>query len=326
MIKQADRAGGYPKFIKQGLNNDYLPVWLQEAGYNTYYTGKMFNAHSIHNYNSPYVAGWTSYDALLDPGTYSYLHPITQRDRDTPVHHNKHTTEVIHEKTHAMLAEAINSRQPFFLGSAPITPHTNIDGTVTVPANTTEPIPLARHAHLFPNAQIPRSISFNPDSPSGGSWVRDLRKLSAANITYMDHFYRQRLRALQGVDELIEQTVRQLDKAGILDQTYIIYTSDNGWHMGQHRLPPGKTCGYDEDIRVPMYIRGPGIAAGYVEHATTAHIDIAPSSFRIAGIPLRQDFDGTPVPLGEASESRHEHVAVEFWGGGIAEGYVGFGE
>lgn len=51
--------GGYPKFISQGLNENYLPVWLQEAGYNTYYTGKLFNAHTIYNYFDPFPAGFT---------------------------------------------------------------------------------------------------------------------------------------------------------------------------------------------------------------------------------------------------------------------------
>ncbi len=50
--------GGYPKFVSRGYNEDYLPLWLQGAGYNTYYTGKLFNAHHVDNYNSPYVAGW----------------------------------------------------------------------------------------------------------------------------------------------------------------------------------------------------------------------------------------------------------------------------
>ena len=51
--------GGYPKFVSQGLNENFLPVWLQEAGYNTYYTGKLFNAHTVENYHSPYVKGFT---------------------------------------------------------------------------------------------------------------------------------------------------------------------------------------------------------------------------------------------------------------------------
>ena len=58
--KLTNMAGGYPKFIYEGLNDKYLPVWLQEAGYNTYYTGKLFNAHSTTNYNNPYAGGWNA--------------------------------------------------------------------------------------------------------------------------------------------------------------------------------------------------------------------------------------------------------------------------
>lgn len=52
--------GGYPKFITQGLNNDYLPLWLQEGGVNTYYVGKFLNGHATHNYRDPVAPGWTS--------------------------------------------------------------------------------------------------------------------------------------------------------------------------------------------------------------------------------------------------------------------------
>lgn len=50
--------GGYPKFIREGLNDNYLPIWLQAHGYNTYYAGKLFNAHHVNNYNDPFVKGW----------------------------------------------------------------------------------------------------------------------------------------------------------------------------------------------------------------------------------------------------------------------------
>lgn len=142
-----------------------------------------------------------------------------------------------------------------------------------------------------------------------------------SNVDYNDHFYRSRLRALQGVDELVDQLVAHLSDAGILDNTYIIYTSDNGYHIGQHRLPPGKECGFEEDIRVPLFIRGPGVAAGHVEEAVTAHVDLVPTIFEITGVELRDNFDGVPVPLSKDSESvRHEHANVEYWGMALPEG------
>lgn len=201
----------------------------------------------------------------------------------------------------------------------------------------TEPIPAARHAGLFPNARVPRTANWNPDAPSGASWVRALPRHNASAVDYLDHFYRQRLRALQAVDELVETLVLQLEAAGVLDDTYVVYSSDNGFHVGQHRLPPGKECGYDEDIRVPLIVRGPVVAKGGVEEAVTTHIDLAPTILHMIGADLRPDFDGVPIPLGVESGSasvdqaleakRHEHVAVEFWGVALAEGEGGgFGE
>lgn len=333
--------GGYPKFISQGLNSNYLPVWLQEAGYNTYYTGKLFNAHTIYNYNKPFPAAWTSTDFLLDPGTYSYLHPIYQANGEPPVHHHdEHTSDLITSKAQGLLQDAITSDKPFFLAVAPIAPHSDIDpdhDSSTLPLMT-EPIPTVRHAGLFKDVKIPRTDNFNPDSPSGASWVRQLAQHNASAVEYLDHYYRQRLRALQAVDELVEKLVIQLEEAGILDDTYVIFSSDNGFHIGQHRLPPGKTCGYEEDIRVPLIIRGPGVPKRHVEDAVTTHIDLAPTILKMIGSEARPDFDGTPIPLGvegtgiddngeklDASlqTKRHEHVAVEYWGFALAEGEGG---
>lgn len=329
------------------MNSNYLPVWLQEAGYNTYYTGKLFNSHTITNYDSPYPAGWTATDFLLDPGTYAYLNPIYQANQHAPVHHkNEHTSDLLARKAQGLLDEALAAGAPFFLGVAPIAPHSNIDADrhAGLPLMT-EPIPAARHAHLFADARVPRTPNFNPDRPSGASWVRGLPRHNASSVAYLDHYYRQRLRALQAVDELVAALVARLESAGVLDDTYVVFSSDNGFHVGQHRLPPGKECGYDEDIRVPLVVRGPGVARGRVEDAVTTHIDLAPTILKMVGAEMRPDFDGVAIPLGAstavahdgeddgalAGESwdtkRHEHVAVEYWGFALAEGEGGgFGE
>ena len=165
-MKQLTNGGGYPKFVSQGLNDNWLPVWLREAGYETYYTGKLFNAHTVDNYDSPYPAGWTSTNYLLDPGTYSYLNPIYQRNQEPPVHYKgQHTTDIIAENARELLGEAIDSGNPFFVGIAPVAPHSNIDVTRGggAPLMST-PIPLERHEHLFEGVKIPRTDNFNPDS------------------------------------------------------------------------------------------------------------------------------------------------------------------
>jgi arylsulfatase A-like enzyme len=167
------REGGYPKFVSQGLNEDYLPVWLQKAGYRTYYTGKLFNAHTVDNYNAPYVAGFTGSDFLLEPYAYWYLNSSFQRNKDPPrSYEGQYSTDVVASKAYEFLEDALQFPDPFFLAIAPVAPHTNIElrhpnnpfvgpfpfGDVKI----TPPIPAARHQGLFQDAIVPRSPSFNP--------------------------------------------------------------------------------------------------------------------------------------------------------------------
>ncbi|KAF3277462.1 hypothetical protein TWF173_009666 [Orbilia oligospora] len=323
--------GGYPKFVAQGFNENFLPVWLQEAGYNTYYTGKLFNAHTTKNYNNPHVKGFTTSDFLLDPWTYNYLNPAYQRNHEPPIiYHGQHTIDILIDKSNALLDDAIASEKPFFLALAPVAPHSNVEGDISDISDIekvtfSEPIPLKRHEHLFPDAKVPRTPHFNPDKPSGVNWIAERPQLNKTWVDHNDYYYRQRLRALQGVDELVDGIFKRLEENGQLDNTYIFYTADNGFHVSQHRLNPGKECGFEDDIRVPFIVRGPGIAEGAVSKAVTTHIDVAPTLFEIAGIPLREDFDGLAIPLERVKQEkrRHEHVNVEYWGFAVEEGSYG---
>ncbi|PSN72114.1 Arylsulphatase [Corynespora cassiicola Philippines] len=325
--------GGFPKFVSQGLNDNFLPIWLQEAGYNTYYTGKLFNAHTIENYHSPFVNGFTGSDFLLDPFTYQYLNSSYQRNRDPPVRYEgEHSVDVLAEKAYGFLNDAVKEEKPFFLTLAPVAPHSNlkIESASDSPghdlvAKMSAPIPAARHAHLFEGVKVPRTENFNPEKPSGASWIKKLPRQTEENVEYNDGFYRARLQALQGVDEIVDGIVQRLEEHGILDNTYIIYSADNGYHIGQHRLQPGKECGYEEDINIPLIIRGPGVPKNSTTEIVTTHTDLAPTFLDLIGAPLRADFDGEVIPtstseLREAEFNRHEHVNVEYWGFGLAEG------
>jgi N-acetylglucosamine-6-sulfatase len=133
------------------------------------------------------------------------------------------------------------------------------------------------------------------------------------------------------VDELVDGVVAKLKEHGILDDTYIIYSTDNGYHISQHRLHPGKECGFEEDIHIPLIIRGPGITAGHTSNVVTAHADLSPTILHLAGLDARPDFDGSAIPVTqsallavEKSGERGEHVNIEFWGLGLPEGKYGF--
>ncbi|KAL2065831.1 hypothetical protein VTL71DRAFT_3501 [Oculimacula yallundae] len=323
--------GGYPKFVTQGFNEAYLPVWLQQSGYNTYYTGKLFNVHTVDNYDKPYAAGFTGSDFLLDPYTYNYMNSTFQYTGETPKsYEGQYSTDVLAQKAFKLLDDAVKAENPFFLTLAPIAPHANIqmNGSVLDDGHTFKfgsPVPAERHKHLFKNEKVPRTASFNPDKPSGANWVLELKQQNQTVVEYNDHFYRQRLRALQAVDEMVDELFNRLETHGIMDNTYIIYSSDNGFHIGQHRLQPGKSCGYEEDINIPLIIRGPGVAEGYATDIVTTHTDLAPTFFDLLGIPQRDDFDGTVIPVTKAgikneSERRREHINVEYWGFAGGEG------
>jgi arylsulfatase A-like enzyme len=241
--------------------------------------------------------------------------------------------DVLAEKALGLLDEAVHSSKPFFLGVAPVAPHADIWSPAFKHGNHSDirdvvfspPVPAQRHAHLFKGVKVPRTSNFNPDQPSGASWIRTLPQQNQKNVDYNDHFYRQRLRTLQGVDELVDSLVRSMDKHGVLDNTYIVYTSDNGYHIGQHRLQPAKQCSFEEDINIPMIIRGPRVPENMATDIVTTHTDLAPTFLRIAGAPMREDFDGLAIPLTkegitQASRERHEHVTVEHWGFASNEG------
>ena len=118
----------------------------------------------------------------------------------------------------------------------------------------------------------------------------------------------------------------RLESLGLMNNTYIIYTSDNGFHIGQHRLAPGKSCAYEEDVNVPMFIRGPGVPKGEVVTSPTSHTDIVPTLFDLAGIPLLNQFDGAPMPVKPSQRTcaKTEHINIEFWGTNLGEGiYAG---
>lgn len=317
--------GGYPKFIQNGYNDHHLALWMQESGYNTYYAGKLFNAHSISNYDSPHMSGYTHSDFFLEPYTYQYFNVGITHDGEPPYYPlGDYSTDIVAESAQRYINDALSDEDgnPFFITLAPVAPHVWLydhgEDSVSGP-----PPSAPRHEGLFPDYKIPRTDNFNPDEPSGVNWISTLAKLNDTVIEYNDEFQRHRMRALMAVDEMVGDVVRRLDEEGVLNNTYVIFSSDNGFHISQHRMHPGKMCGLDTDIRVPLIVRGPGIEEGSIRADVSTHTDLAPTIMKLAGNEISdKQFDGAPItigPLDPASPGRLEHVAVEFWGIGLME-------
>ncbi|KAI4907972.1 uncharacterized protein J4E92_011017 [Alternaria infectoria] len=243
------------------------------------------NGHSTSTYDAPRASGWNGSDFLIDPGTYVFYNSTMTRNHD--VYRNspgEYSTDLVANAAVSFLDEAIAAPdRPFFLGVAPIAPHSE---TITNPRPTkfNLPVPAKRHEHLFPDVKVPRTPNFNPSKPGTASYFSTLRPLNASEIAYNDAWYRARLQTLQSVDDLIESIMNRLNQnPEVLENTYLIYTTDNGFHISQHRLPPGKSCGIEEDINIPFFIRGPGVSKGAVMDIPSSHTDIVPTLFHLAG-------------------------------------------
>ncbi|OAA37401.1 arylsulfatase precursor [Metarhizium rileyi] len=302
-------------FIQQGtwLQKHFCTVSLCCPSRVSLLTGQAAHNTNVTDVALPYV--------LIDPGTCVYNNASMVLDNGVwAFHPGAYSTDLVANRSVEFLGDAIEARKPFFLGVAPIAPHAE-----TVGDAFEAPVPAKRHENLFPDVKVPRWPSFNARAAGAVSYFRNLPQLAHDQIDYMDTFYRRRLQSLQAVDDLIEAIMAKLEShADMLANTYLFYTSDNGYHIGQHRLPPGKTCGIEEDVNVPFIARGPGIPVGHVGRFPTSHTDLVPTIFELAGIPQREEFDGEPMPLKENRQGRtstkSEHINIEFWGAGIVEG------
>ncbi|GME22789.1 uncharacterized protein E0L32_010836 [Neofusicoccum parvum] len=324
--------GGYSKFLASGEDEDYLPHWLKKAGYQTEYIGKLFNGLNLANY-SPKPKGWDHVDVLVDPYIYSYNNVVMSMNGDRPIwYEGYHQTDVLRAKGLARLEHLTSQEDPFYLTIAPASPH--VQGSDL-------PVPLQRHAHDFPNATVPKPKggNFNPNdnfTEQKVSWLRNLTLLDDEQVNRTDEHYRHRLRALKGLDEIVHDVVKKLNETGALDNTYVIYTTDNGYHLGNHRVPAGKSLPYIEDTNIPMAIRGPGIPPGKVSKTPSTHVDMVPTFLDIAGLAAqdRPSFlDGRSL-LDEwqnptdantttaATGTPKEIINIEFWGGAGIEGPV----
>ncbi|KAH8883343.1 arylsulfatase [Thozetella sp. PMI_491] len=329
-ITNVDAPGGnYDKWTLAGEDKDYLPHWLKKAGYHTEYMGKLMNGYSIFNYDRPAPRGWDHADILLDPYQYEYNRPVMSENGARPVTFpGYHQIDVLKAKALARLDYMAALNQPFYLTIAPTAPHDQ--DQLNLP-----PIPLARYYDDFPETTLVRVANFNPADQTlqskKASWWGQLPLLNQTQLDTGDLHFRRRLQALKGVDDIVEDVIGSLDAKGVLNNTYVIYTSDNGFHIATHRDLGGKTSPYREDTNLPFFVRGPGIPANVTSGLPSAHLDLAPTFLEIAGLAKEEwpaFLDGRSLldqwhnPTKKASKcagDTKEIINVEYWGGSRQE-------
>lgn len=296
----SNSGGGFQTFVDNGGDHSTIATWLQDKGYLTARFGKYLVEYSEPNH--PYIPpGWSDWQALYGSGIFF---DYNINDNGTLVHYGSapgdYSTDVLTER----IVDFINRRsqadketgrdkQPFFLMFAPSAPH------ATFPTPNGPPMPAPRHKGMFAGYQAPRTPSFNEADVSDKPPLNigtgtQLPLLTAAQIEAIDSEYRDRLESLQAVDEAVETIVNTLAANGELDNTYIVYTSDNGYHLGQHRQRNGKFQYYEEDIRVPLIVRGPKVPVGMTREHIVTTLDFAPTFAKLAHVqpPAEHLIDG----------------------------------
>lgn len=266
--------GGFRKFRASGVESSTVATRLKSAGYRTAYFGKYLNG-----YASTHVPpGWDEWNAVAGSYLSNYLSENGRFRYYDP--ERFHDTDVLADKAVEYVDGASKKDPPFFAVIAPRAPH--------LPAT-----PAPRHEDEFEDAELPRPPSFDEkDVSDKPAWIRTRQNLSPSRINYLEQLHKNRLRSLQSVDEMFPRLIETLRENKELDNTYLVFTSDNGYHMGHHRLPAGKWTAYEEDIRVPLVIRGPEVPEGRSVEEIALNNDLAPTFTDLAGIKPRASVDG----------------------------------
>lgn len=203
----------------------------------------------------------------------------------------------------------VDPKQPFF-------------AMLSVPSPHDPFTPEERYANRFPNITALKTESFNRGPGFNEKhWLLTMlpSKLDQGVLDNLDTIFRMRWQSLLSVDNLVEDVVITLSNLGILNDTYIIFTSDNGFHIGQHAQPFDKRQPYETDINIPLLVRGPGIKPKTAIEQPAALIDLVPTILTWTDVPFNiETYDG--VPLNDLfndsarNETYERHILIEYWG------------
>ncbi|CAI4223479.1 unnamed protein product [Auanema sp. JU1783] len=257
-----------------------LPVHLQRNGYRTAYFGKYLN-----EYDGSYVpAGWDHWLGLVKNSKfYNYTVNFNgERLRYGNDYEKDYFTDLVTNKSIEFIHEHYenNFSQPFLIVISYPAPHGPED-------------PAPKYADMFMDKSSHRTLSWNYAPNPDKQWIlQRTGKMDPVHVAFTDILHRRRLQTLQSVDEGVHQLFSVLREFNQVSNTYAFYTSDHGYHLGQFGLIKGKNMPYEFDIRVPYFVRGPGVPRNITVRHPVANIDLFPTILSIGGAKVPNDTDG----------------------------------
>jgi N-acetylglucosamine-6-sulfatase len=266
-----------------------LPVWLDRAGYKTAHVGKYLNGYEGAVGTPTEVApGWNIWFTTLGSTRYyDYDVSANGRPRHFQEHDNDYVTRVINRKAKSLIGRAAPLRAPLYLQVDHRAPHTET-GIETRGGCSGRTVPDPDDKQLYKREALPQPLSFNEaDVSDKPGFVQSRIPIDVNRLKKLTKRYTCALASLRAVDRGVEKIVKALKDAGELDKTVIVFTSDNGYYYGEHRIPVGKIYPYEEGIRVPLIMRVPEQYRGGGERiaeigAPVGNIDLAPTLVEMA--------------------------------------------
>jgi arylsulfatase A-like enzyme len=290
--------GGFQKFVSEGLEKNTIATHLQQSGYKTVLFGKYLNGYPGNEGPSYVPSGWDEWYGKLD-GQKLYNYRINENGEAVSYGNDTEDffTDVLSGQVTDFVHRASSDSKPFFMYIAPTAPH----GPAT---------PAERHKGTFANEKISHPPSFDEEDVSDKpSFVRNLSRFSDDEASKIDDYYRQRMESMLAVDDMVASLIQELEVSGKLDNTFIFFTSDNGFEQGEHRIPKGKNRPYEESAHVPLFVRGPGVLANAKTQKLTVNTDFAPTFADLAGLSFPAD-GRSLKPLLDAEEDSSWRSAI----------------
>jgi len=301
---------GY-RFYEEGKQRRSLGRRVHDAGYRTSYLGKYLNSHDLYvaqagpaEDEGHLLTGWDDYHIVVKRSFYGFQ--LHENGKVRRVQRGQYQTDVLSRLATQFIETNAAEGGPFFLFIAPDAPHE--------PAT-----PALRHRQRFPRRRAPRVPSFNEADVAGQPALHESPVLSEQEIADIDRRYRRQAQSLLAVDEMVRDLVQKLEALGQLENSFLFFASDNGMHFGEHRIAWGKGTPFEESVRVPLVIRGPGVVKDRVLPQFATNADLLPTVLDLVGETPGERVDGrslTPlfgpgaaeVPWRNAVvlESRHE--------------------
>jgi arylsulfatase A-like enzyme/L,D-peptidoglycan transpeptidase YkuD (ErfK/YbiS/YcfS/YnhG family) len=289
VLSNRGREGGYRAL--QPLNERTLPVWLQKAGYRTTFTGKYLNGYGSDPTEVP--AGWDDWHGAVG-GIYDFF-GNTVNENGVPVDRTgSYQADLTQDVTEQAILTGAATGQPYFVYQSNLAPHAACPRTSRGGCRWSPPQPATQDVDSFQDLTLQREHdgAYNEravaDKPA---YIARKAELTAGDERRMLDYQRARARSLQAVDRNVRDTVRLLEDLGELDNTVLIFTSDNGFMLGEHRAF-GKILAYEPSLTIPLLMRGPGVPSGLTVDRTVSLVDVAATIADAAGARPMLEQDG----------------------------------